>query len=146
MAFVIQGEGLDAYGDHASAMGYGGFAVSPDNGIRNSLAIEFDDFGSNAWNDPNGNHISIHTLFAAPNSQDENTASIGIAANPPPFGQFSGSHMVMIEYANGVLSVYMDDLLTPQVSAPVDLALALGGSTGWVGFTGSGGALFCSTT
>ncbi len=141
LAFVIQNESVDAYGDHAGAMGYGGFLVSPDNGITNSVAVEFDDFANGNFADPDGNHISVHTLFAASNSTDETTASIG-SVTPPPFGQFTGTHIVMISYIDGELSIFMDDMVTPQLTVALDLEEVLGGASGWIGFTGSGGSAY----
>ncbi len=142
LAFVIQNSSLEAIGDHASAMGYGGFATSPDNGIDHSVAIELDDFFNSNWGDPDGNHVSVHTLGVDPNSQDEVLASIGTSSAIPQFGQGTGVHTVQINYESGELSVFVDDLLTPALVVTVDLAAVLESDSGWIGFTGSGGGAY----
>lgn len=63
MAFVIQGEGLDALGGNGKGMGYGG--------INNSLAVEFDTYYNFEVNDPYENHVSIQTRgWRNPNNED----------------------------------------------------------------------------
>lgn len=142
LAFVIQNSSVDAYGDHGGAMGYGGFLSSPDNGISNSLAIEIDDYANGGLNDPNGNHISVHTLFDLPNSPDEATASLGASSAIPDFGQFSGSHTVRIDYVPGELTIFFDDLTTPALTVVVNLSDVLESDQAWLGFTGAGGAAY----
>lgn len=135
MAFVIQNESNQALGNHASALGYGGFAGSPGDGITNSLAVEFDNYLNGTTSDPNGNHISVHTLGSAPNSALE-SASIGITSNIP---SLTGTHEILIEYQPGSMTIYMDDLVTPVLTVQVDLSTILGGGDAWIGFTASTG-------
>eukprot|EP00455_Lapot_gusevi_P000473 TRINITY_DN10216_c0_g2_i1.p1 TRINITY_DN10216_c0_g2~~TRINITY_DN10216_c0_g2_i1.p1 ORF type:complete len:168 (-),score=53.29 TRINITY_DN10216_c0_g2_i1:19-492(-) len=52
-AFVIQGAGSYVLGDDASGLGYGS--------IKQSIAFEFDTYKNGDLNDPNNNHISVHT-------------------------------------------------------------------------------------
>ncbi|MEM7264196.1 MAG: hypothetical protein AAF488_19580 [Planctomycetota bacterium] len=124
---------------------YGGFLSSPANGITKSLAVEIDDFQNGNFGDPNGNHISIHTLGVAPNTTLE-SASIGSSSSVAPFGLGTGSHTLQVEYDPvGTLTIYLNNLLTPIIVASVDLTTVLDGTDGHIGFTGSGGASFLIT-
>jgi len=144
LAFVIQNDpiGLDAIGNHASAMGYGGFSGNPGRGINASLAIEIDDYLGAGQNDPNANHVSIHTRYTGDNSADHALASLAETTNVPFFGQGSGIHTVGVEYDGQTLSVYFDDPNTPILTLTINLASVLGGSSGYIGFTGSGGGAY----
>ncbi|MEM7165649.1 MAG: hypothetical protein AAF581_09300 [Planctomycetota bacterium] len=137
MAFVIQNSSATAIGDHAGALGYGGFLNSPQNGIPNSVAIEFDDFANGNMNDPNGNHISVHSEGANPNSPHENS-SLGSVAVPP----LPGPHMFEIVYDGTNLSITMDGAAAPNLVVALDLQALIGGTDAWVGFTASTGGLF----
>ena len=144
IAFVIHNDpqGTAAIGNHASGIGYGGFPTDPTRGINNSLALEIDDFAGAGQNDPNGNHLSLHTMGAGDNSADHALASIGETTNVPFFGQGSGAHTVRIEYDGTTMQVFFDDLVTPALTVAVDLAAILGGTNAWVGITGSGGGAY----
>ncbi|MCP3919394.1 MAG: hypothetical protein GY711_27980 [bacterium] len=155
MAFLIHNDaaGLAALGNHASAMGYGGFAATPQNGLDSSLAIEIDTYNNGNVGDLDANHISVHTGGPGDNSQDE-VLSIGRA---PASSDMSDGlvHTVRIRNSGGVLEVYLDDLTTPLITASYDVinggtyltggpaaGLSLiGGTSAYVGFTaGNGGA------
>ncbi|QDV26785.1 Calx-beta domain-containing protein [Aureliella helgolandensis] len=130
-AFVIQNSGVDALGGAGSGLGY--------KGVPNSLAIEFDTFQNSETNDPNNNHVGIHTLGIAPNSNLE-SASLGTVT--PAFDINDGNvHQVKVVYQPGTMSVFLDDLSTPALTVAVDLAhsLDLNVGTAWVGFTGVSG-------
>ncbi|EAL73537.1 hypothetical protein DDB_G0268168 [Dictyostelium discoideum AX4] len=61
MAFVIQNDSINSLGIGGCGLGY--------QGIRNSIAIEFDTYPTkDHCKDPDGNHISIHTRSLEPNS------------------------------------------------------------------------------
>lgn len=137
MAFVIQNASATAIGDHAGALGYGGFLSSPQNGIPSSVAIEFDDFLNNNMADPSANHISIHTEGANPNSPHENSSIASVATAP-----LAGVHTFTVDYDGTTLSVTMDGAATPNLSVVVDLPSLLGDTSAWVGFTASTGGLF----
>ena len=135
IAFVIQNSSVSALGSTGGAIGYAtGF--SP--GISNSLAVEFDTFWN--WNvDPDGNHISVQTAGAAPNSVDH-AYSLGMT-NAIPNLKDGAVHSVKIGYMPGTLTVYLDDLTTPALTVSVNLAdtLALDSGTAWIGFTSATG-------
>ncbi len=140
LAFVLHNDSLDAVGNHAAAMGYGGFLNAPERGINHSLAVELDGYRNANWGDTDGNHISVHTMYAEDNSHHEDS-SIG-AAPVASFRQGSGPHVVRIEYFDEELSVYFDDLEVPVLTVEVDLAEVLDADDAWMGFSGSGGAAY----
>jgi hypothetical protein len=161
LAFVIQGSpmGANAIGGGGGDIGYAGTpnTATPDTGIPNSLAIEFDtyDNGDPSHNDPNANHIAILSDGTARN-QGNHTASLlhvttGTPDDPgdPGFTLADGMlHTVTITYtpssanAPGTLTVSVDNLSTATLSTQVDLGsfLGLSGGQAWVGFTGASGA------
>ena len=75
MAFVIQGEGLNALGRNGKGMGYGG--------INNSLAIEFDTYFNHEDNDPYENHVSIHTRGWRNPNNENHVYSLGHSNDVP---------------------------------------------------------------
>lgn len=159
LAFVLHADprGLNALGNHASAMGYGAFLSAPaGTAIANSLVVEMDTYlgNFNGTPDLSSNEISVHTGGAGDNSQDENF-SIGRAT--PPVDMSDGSeHTVRVRYLPGVLQVWIDDLVNPLLTIPYDLLGGgthvlpgtpvgglplLGGTDAYIGFAaGTGGA------
>jgi hypothetical protein len=136
-AFVTQNSNVSALGFAGGAQGYGG--------IPNSLAIEFDTWNSSALpfgiNDPNGNHVSVHTRGILPNS-DAEAFSLGSTTVIPDMSDGS-VHTVMIAYEPGTLQIFVDDLSTAVLTIALNLAdvLNLDDGTAFVGFTaGTGGA------
>jgi peptide-N4-(N-acetyl-beta-glucosaminyl)asparagine amidase len=132
-AFVIQNQGLGAAGGGGSDIGYGG--------IPDSVAVEFDtfQFGNN---DPNGNHISVHTRGTQPNSADEQY-SLGNTGTGLAINLKDGLvHAATLLYEPGTLSVYLDSLIMPVLTVPLNLpnTLTLTGGTAYVGFTAGTGA------
>jgi hypothetical protein len=75
LAFVIQGEGLNALGRNGKGMGYGG--------INNSLSIEFDTYFNYEENDPYENHISIQTRGWREPISEDHVYSLGHTNNIP---------------------------------------------------------------
>ena len=135
-AFVSQNTSLNALGNGGAGIGY--------DPIPNSVAVEFDMFhnGPKTFNlgDTNGNHINIHTLGTAPNSASEppfSTASIGNSGLLPVDMSDGAIHTVRISYVPPIVSVFLDDLVTPRLT--VSLAEAplpsLEDGLSWVGFT-----------
>jgi glucose/arabinose dehydrogenase len=135
-AMVIQNSALTALGGNGCRNGY--------DGIANSIAIEFDTWQSESCepgfvNDPNDNHVSIHTRGTLPNSAVE-SASLGISTAIPNMSD-GAIHAVVVEYDGSVMSVYIDNVSTPVLTVAVDLSstLALDGQSAWIGFTGGTG-------
>jgi hypothetical protein len=140
-AFVIQGApsgaatlGLTGYGMY---IGY--------DGIRNSIAIEFDTYQNTGYGDPSSPHIGIQSNGAGANSPDH-TSSAKLAT--PVAATFANGtlHSATIRYdGSSIISVYLDGSTIPIVSATVTGGLSsflgLSGGPAYVGFTaGSGSA------
>jgi hypothetical protein len=155
MTFIVQNDpaGLAAIGNHASAMGYGGFATTPTVAIDNSLVVEIDTYGG-AWGDLDDNHLSVHTGGTGDNSQHED---FSIGRFMPATITDTGPHTVRINYVPGLLEVYFDDLVTPIISVPYDFGTGgtylnsglpigglnlINGDMAFVGFTASNGGAF----
>jgi len=137
-AFVIQNDATTAIAGAGCELGY--------HGIANSVAIEFDTYTNGSCNagtvaDLGVPHISVHTQGVAPNSVVE-AASIGATTIVPPFAD-GGVHTARLVYVPGNLFLYVDDLVNPLLTVPLDLTttLALTGERAWVGFTGATGGL-----
>lgn len=129
-AFVVQGFGDGSLGNNGGGLGY--------DGLPNSLAIEFDCYANEEWQqiDSSSLSISIHTNGAGINRADE---IYSIARNDRPRVQFDDGrvHTLRVVYQYGVLSVFLDNCATPELSVAVDLesTLYLQGAQAWVGFT-----------
>ncbi|MEM6571351.1 MAG: PQQ-dependent sugar dehydrogenase [Planctomycetota bacterium] len=130
LAFVVQRDAVDAIGAAGEELGYGG--------IANSIAIEFDTFGSLLPLDPSENHVSVHTGGAGPNSASH-TVSLGASSLLPDLDD-DAVHTVRIEYVPGMLQVFVDDTI-PALQIALDVAATLGlpDGTAWVGFTAATG-------
>lgn len=133
IAFVIQNESANALGGNGGGIGY--------LGITQSLAVELDTWKNPEIQDPNDNHVSIHSLGVLPNSLDSNSL-LGETTEIPTLSDGS-IHTVNIRYISGNLSVYIDNLAIPVLNVPVDIASTLQLSDGmaWVGFTSATGAV-----
>lgn len=126
-AFVLQNQSVTAAGAGGGNLGYGF--------LPNSLAIEFDTWCNADIGDPNGNHISVHTRGIDPNSAEQAFA-LATATSLPDMSD-GLTHTVMITYVPGTLRVFLDDLVTPVLQVPINLAttLRLNDGHAWVGFT-----------
>ena len=131
--FVIQSAGTAELGDFGGAIGYNGFP---------SVAVEFDTFPNPENNDPNNNHISVHTLNGLPNTQNH-SASIGQTTSIADLSDGS-THVVKIVYVPGTLEVFLNNLTTPVLTVSVNIATALSlpGNDAYVGFTSATGLSF----
>lgn len=132
LAFVLQNSSV-----YEGAAGGGiGYA-----GIRNSLAVEFDTYDNNPDEnpEPNGNHISVHSLGMEPNSADHRT-SLGWTGDIPDL-KAGASHTATIHYLPGRLSIFLDDRTRPVLAIPIrlDTLLRLDEGTCWMGFTAATG-------
>lgn len=157
MAFVIQGSpmGAAALGGDFWGLGYG-FGNSG-MGISNSIAIEIDAMQDGFLSDTSDNELSVHTVGALGNSENEG-ASIG-RVTPNVNMSNNQAHTMKVVYAPGVpgaygtLTVFVDDLVTPRLMMPfsfeigsTDLfgnpvgGLGLSGPDAWVGFTAANNA------
>ncbi len=107
--------------------------------MLNSIVVEFDTYQNANYADPSESHISIHTNGTGPNGPSE-TLSIA-ATTTPMIIDDAANHAVTIAYTPGMLSVFLDDLSAPLLTASVDLAELLDLDLGraWVGFTGATG-------
>jgi hypothetical protein len=138
LAFVIQDQQPAAIGNYGGGMGY--------DGIPRSLGVEFDTWlnTEGTVDDPNGNHVSVHTKGIAPNSFDE-AASLGSASAGVTLSD-GAVHSAVIAYVPGTLTVKVDGTLA--LTVPVTLtniagnSILDGGGRAWVGFTGATGAAF----
>ncbi len=138
IAFVVQNHSVGVIGETGEDVGYGG--------IPNSIAIEFDTWMNHGasppeFHDPDGYHISVHTLGTAPNSADE-ACSLGRVSYPTLVTV--DEHVAKVSYMPGTLAVYVDDLLQPVLTVSIDLGSILNLNEGraWLGFTASTGAAF----
>ena len=132
IAFVVQTQGPTTVGGSGEQLGYGG--------VGNSMAVELDTF-FNDWpgvDDPNDNHVSIHTGGTGANTADE-VASLGASTSIPNVSD-GQVHAIRIVYVPGSLSVLVDTVPALQVSIDLASEISLGpGGTAFVGFTGSTG-------
>ena len=130
--FIVQNSpsGAAALGNGGGEMGYGG--------LQRSLVVEFDTYSNPEYDDPNNNHIAVHTGGTAANNPSSSTR-LGYYSPSTSFkdGQV---HTVKITYSGTVLSIYFDDLSSPVLSVTYDLAnLGLNGGKAFVGFTAATG-------
>lgn len=152
LAFVVHGAptGALTLGGGSWGIGYGfGVNTAP---IPNCLAIEMDATQDGWLNDTSANELSIHTVGALGNSENE---GVSIGRVTPAVDLTSNSVRKMrVRYVPGVsgqpgtLTVFVDNLVTPLLTTPFRFETGgtqlTGGSTGglglingqaWVGFT-----------
>jgi glucose/arabinose dehydrogenase len=137
-AFVLQNGTASPLGGAGCELGY--------HGLVNSLAVEFDTYSNGSCsvanvNDPAGVHISVHTGGPGPNSVAE---SVSIVSSTSVADFADGAvHVARVRYAAGTLSIFVDNLVLPVASAPLqlDTLLTLDNGKAWVGFTGATGGL-----
>jgi hypothetical protein len=147
LAFVIQGSpaGAAAIGGGIWGMGYGfGVSGTP---ITNCIAIEMDRVQETFIGDTSANEVSIHTVGALGNSENE---GVSIGRVTPATSLGSGVHRMKVTYLVPNLAVYVDNMITPLMTVPFTFenggtqltggntgGLGLVGSVAWVGFTSS---------
>jgi len=149
-AMVIHNDpnGANATGGTVWGMGYGSGANNSQ-GIRNSIAIEFDTYQDPFLNDSSANELTIHTRGVLGNNENENS-SIGRVTPPGNFvnGQV---HTARIVYVPGLIEVYVDNMAAPILTRAYDLVTGgtyqNGSAVGGIGAVGGTGfAGFCATT
>ncbi len=135
--FVIQNAGVDSMGNY----GY--------EKLGNSIAIEFDTFDNGAtYGDPDGNHVSIHSMGTAPNTMNESASkNFGgpVRLGLKGFSDISDGkvYKVKITYQSAMLTVFMNDKevhKAPNVDLNTLLKLTEGAA--YVGFTSFTGAAY----
>ncbi len=132
-AFVIQNVATSALGGNGGGIGY--------DGLPNSLAVEFD-----TW--PNAGDISDNEIAVHTNGVNPNSASESFALSPGPvtpgvsFASDGIVHTVKVVYGNNTMIIFLDSMIIPVLTAPVNLAttLNLSNDTAYVGFTAATGA------
>lgn len=140
LAFVVQNSSVSALGHSGGAMGYS-HAYDAMDGIPNSLAVEIDTFdNSQDCSDGPTPHISIQTRGTEQNFQSH-ADSLGYTGSLTLINN-TAVHTVKISYEPGTMRVYVDGMITPVLTAPVDLAgiLNLDNGAAWVGFTAGTGS------
>ena len=136
-AFVVQNCNPTALGVAGSSLGYGDAGEL--GGIPNSLAIEFDTFADVVLE--LGKHVSVQTDGTRPNKA---FPAFSLGSIDAPNLDDGNPHIVKIRYVPGSLTIYLDDLASPALTVPVELAATLDLDQGraWVGFTGGTGVFF----
>jgi hypothetical protein len=140
MGFVIQGDGPDTLGASTGQPGY--------NGIKNSIAVEFDTFQNFPLADPNNNHVAIQSCGPGVNSMNHGgSCCIGLQPTVPVTMADGNPHEVVISYTpdstgTGAFSVAIDKHLVLTRMVNLGTLLDLNGGFGWVGFTAGSGAAF----
>jgi len=117
LAFVIHNEssGSLAMGPSGSGLGYGGVT---NGGIERSVVIELDTLKQWWLGDGSNNELSIHTGGLGANSENEDW-SIGKTTPPDTFAD-GQVHTLRIQYIQGALRIYHNDLTTPVLQRPYD--------------------------
>jgi len=133
-SFIIQDAGANALGSTGGNIGY--------TGIPRSLAVEFDTWQNTEINEPNGNHVAVHTRWQQPNSSDDVDARLGWA--DPGFDLEDGQvHTATITYnGSGQLDIVLDNVsvLTVTFNHNDYLSILDASGSAWVGFTAATGA------
>lgn len=160
MAFVIHDDpaGVGAIGNIGGALGYAGFADAPADSLDRALVIELDCWANQAtsgpdqYDDPDDNHISIHTGGTG-DCEAKEEFSLG-RVSPATDLNDGQVHTMRVRYVPGTLDVFLDDVVTPILSVPYDFGtggtylttapaggLGLTNGEAYVGFTGATGGV-----
>lgn len=137
IAFLLQNHAPSPIGGGAAGMAYDGLLLC--------LAVEFDTFRNIDIDDPNSNHIGVHSGGGNPASYHEAGRIGGLTV--PSFDINDGAiHVVRITYTPGTLRVFLDGNVLPSLEVPITLTNINGQSIldsqgrCWVGFgSGTGG-------
>lgn len=140
LALVIQNQGASATGPDLLYIPYS---------VPNAFAIEFDTWRNANLLEPNGNNVSIQPVGAAPNQFTEyhHFSSLGFATAIPNLSD-GAVHEALIRYSPGTLDIFIDNLLAPVLTAPIDLTNVNGvnrlGPDGkaWIGLVAGTGASY----
>lgn len=109
-AVVIQNEGPEALGQYGRGIGY--------DGIKRSIAVEFDTYHNLPVNDPNGNHIGVQSMGRLENtSRHAPPANLAFTSDIPAMKADGTTYYAFVEYASNQLRVYFND--KPSFQRPV---------------------------
>ena len=142
LAFVIQNSGLKAIG---SAGGSGGFAAGDaganpgGKGIQLSFAVFFDTYQNLNAGDPSNNYVSI---CANGRMKEMQWPPRRLAFTPglSVYLKDGQIHTARVIYKPPLMTVYLDDMLTPLLTAAVNLSsITDPDGSAFVGFTASTG-------
>jgi hypothetical protein len=136
--FTIQNDSPTALGPIGAGLGYGAGLPGRPLGIPNSVAVKFDLFNNTGeGNDSTG----LYTNGASPTVPFVDLTGSGIVLTS---GNTFSAH---ISYDGKSLYLTLRDLVTGATavrSFPIDIPGTIGGSTGYVGFTGGSGGVTAS--
>lgn len=157
MSFIIHNDaaGTAAIAQAGGSLGYTSEPLNPALTMINLLVIEIDTWNNGNFNDPNDNHISVHLIPTLPTTANGADEFYSIGQATPSFQLADGNvHAMCITYTPGLLTIYLDDFVTPLLSIPFDFvtgATSIGGTalgglnlpngTAYVGFTGATGGV-----
>jgi len=147
-AFVLQNSAAAPIGSNGQGIGYAGIvdsvAVELDTFFNTSISTTF--FGTIPSNgDPDGNHVAVQTGGTGANSSDHNvTFTKGLASLPTATLNMSdgGVHTAKISYTPGTMTVFIDNLVIPVLTVPIDLSSTIttdANGNGFVGLTSATG-------
>lgn len=110
LAYVLTTALPDRLSGPGAGLGYAGLA--------DVLAIEFDTF-RNAY-DPSSMHVSVNRAHAGGSAYEDDKASLATA--PIPAIDDGAVHHIKINWRRGQLAVFVDDMTTPVLDAPLKLS------------------------
>lgn len=129
LAFVILGRATPVVGFSGGQLGYGE--------VSNSLALEFD-----TWTGTGQTPYREVSFHSGGSGLNNGAASYALATTTavPAFDD-GADHVAKVIYRPGLLQIFVDNLVTPVLSAPVRLEtlLDLPLGTAWIGFTAATG-------
>ena len=138
IALVIQQQGVDAVGQYGRGIGY--------DGIKRSVAVEFDTYHNAPVNDPNGNHVGVQSMGRVANvSKHAPPANLAFSSNVLPMKADGTTFYAYLEYVNKQLKVYLNDrpsFRSPIIVRDIDIDSLIGldsNGRAWVGITSATG-------
>jgi len=138
IALVIQNEGPQAIGQYGRGVGY--------DGIKRSLAIEFDTYQNEPMQDPNGSHIGIQSMSREPNTARHSPpANLGFTSTALPLKADGRTYYAYIQYQNRQLRIFFNDrpsFRRPVLTRDIDIDSLIGldpDGGAWVGITSATG-------
>lgn len=138
IAIVLQNQSSDAIGQFGRGIGY--------DGIKRSIAVEIDTYHNAPVNDPNGNHIGLQSMgYEANTSKHAPPANLAFSNSIPQMKADGTIYYVLVEYADGRLSVYFNhapSFYRPVIVREIDLDSLIGldlDKRAWIGITSATG-------
>jgi hypothetical protein len=121
LGFIIQTAGATETGPHVGYIPYS---------IPNAVVVELDTWENPNLGDPNDNHISLQAVGPNPDGPpyfSDHANSLGSTMAIPNLSN-GDIHTVHIQYRPGLLTVYVDQSASPNLSVAVDLTDVKGSS------------------